>query len=412
MNIGTSGPRGGLLSNYIQCRMDPFTSSSGNGVPDSAMTRRIVVDHHDFCTLTVGASGSFQVRLFPTFPMPLAFKDAAATAPWSGYKVNGIDVSLCTAPCAGTAYNYGWMPMLVFNEWRGWSAGFNLGNCAQEATDPYGAMRARIVSFGVKVYYTGAAATAQGSLTTTSDRSSLRAASNVAQVIGAYNSIVASGVSINPALIGNLDFGATWGQMDSDSIMQRPEVPLRVVPRRLDETRPWVARLQTATILVDSSTTTSVFNLLTTSTSPVAVALYDDAWEIGVMSFNNIGVGSTFQFEVAMCVEYQPAVTSSFDKIAKKPIATVPGEKLIKTEGILSSQPLQSGAGKSVAGKAKQVADAVLDKPKPPKKKAKGKAFTPVTYSTRKPVAIKPASGNAMIREQMMGRPTTTRRGR
>lgn len=359
LRVQRAGFLSGVLPNYIRCRMDPFTTSTtgSSGTPDAAMVNRIVVDHRDYATLTVGTAGSFQVRLFPCLPYPLAFRSLGTDL--AGFSVNGVSVAASTATTAGS--NVGWIPIIIMNEWVTWIAQTS-ASPTTEVAGPYSEVKARIIAFAVKIFYTGAASAASGTITFTADRSVLGGtiSANVATAI--YNA-TAAGTNNSTQSTQKLDFGGTTQLLDANSITERPEVPMRVVPRRLDENKPWLAREQIPWLAVDSSTGNSVFTFTPLTGAIPNIALYDDGWEIGVLNFNGVATGTIFRFETAVCVEYQPVLTSAVAKLTKKPAKVAGAETLTRIESELSKQPIAQSdtkppdVGAIVAGAQQSVAD-------------------------------------------------------
>jgi len=322
------------LYNYMRCRLDPFltTGQGTGGIPDSAMVSRIVVDHRDFATITVGASGTFQMRLMPMLPVPLVMRPSAV----AGFSINGVSIAASTAPLPASG-SFNWFPAVEITEWANWITSASAGITLPTPT-PYAAMKARIVSMAVRCFYTGAASTAAGTITVTADRSNtLPTSQEGLQSITISNSTVAGSTAIN-CYAQRINFGTATPVLDANAVTERSEVQLHVVPRRLDALKPWLDLPQLPVVLVDSSNNA----LLTVDVygQYMGTALYDDGFEQAVLSFNSIPVGATFRFETAVCVEYQPAYTSSVAKLAKKPPTTYDDAIISKTESKLSQLPI------------------------------------------------------------------------
>lgn len=331
----------GILPAYIRCRMDPFSFNLGGaGTPDSALVPRVVVDHRDFANLTIGTSGTCQVRLFPCLPFPLAFKSLGAD--WAGFAINGTSVAAATVSTATTAANYGWMPLIRVGEWANWSDTAAAAAIGVEVPGPYSEAKARIVSLGVKIFYTGAASTAAGTVTVTVDRGVASDVSSSSKNIETWSSSVA-GSTIAPGFFSSVDFGGITPVMDANTITERPEVALRIVPRRLDVAKPWLDRFQVPYYPIEGVSTYPIFTKMVVGTIPL-IGLWDDMWEIPCITFSGVAAGSVYRFETAVCVEYQPMVTSSISKLAKKPGKVVSSDTLDKVEAGLTVQPVATAA--------------------------------------------------------------------
>jgi len=334
MRVSQTRPFTGLLPNYIQCRLNPFgTALSGQGTPDDAMVSRIVVDHRDFCTLTIGADGSCQVRLFPCLPIPLAFKPSAG---WAGYAVNGASLAAITAPTTVAASNTGWYPLINITEWVPWLAAASLAPIS-EVPGPYFEVKARIVALATKVYYTGQASTASGTITFTADRSVCSAFGGTQKSVTIFNQ--GGGTGAVTAYPVTLDFGSVVPTLDASSITERPEAPMRVVPRRADDLMPWIDRTQLPIMPVDAGTGDAVFTANVAGYYPL-IGLYDEGWEIACITFAGVTPGSTFRLETAVCVEYQPMATSTVAKLGKKPSKVAGKDNLSSVNAALSRQPI------------------------------------------------------------------------
>lgn len=383
----------GVYSSYLKCRLDPFTTTAegAGGIPDAAMVSRVVVDHRDFATLTVGTSGAFQVRLMPNIPIPLSMKP---TTGFAAFLVNGVSIAAATVPVTSAASGYGWVPMVTLNEWQSWMT--SATGIITELPGPYSAVKARIVSFGLKVFYTGAASTASGTVTVTADRSVASGLSNVGQagIIQWFSNGAGSGAVTT--FMGRLDFGSITQTLDANSVTERSEVPLRITPRRLDETRPWLDVYQNPVMFTDSTLGVAASNGVFT-TDPVTSngsysALYDDGWEQAVLTFSGVASGSTFRFETAVCVEYQPIYTSSVAKLSKKPDKVVSVDTLSRTEAQLSKQPI--AANQNVQAPVAEITKAVASStntvppPLPPVSKSAYEKFEQM-MNTVNPGALK-----------------------
>jgi hypothetical protein len=346
----------GVLANYVRCRLDPFSTGSGaGGTPDSAMVPRIVVDHRDFGTITCGTSGGFQVRLIPNIPCPLVMKPTGAFA---GFSVNGVSIAACTAPLTVAASNYGWVPVVTLAEWDAWLT-LAAATPAGEIPGPYSAVKARIVSLAVRIYYTGAASTAAGTVTVTADRSVATFPALETTVVIPVNQTTAAGTTNVTTYGSRCDFGTTTPVLDKTTITERSEVPLRVVPRRLDELKPWLDMPQAPYLMHDQGVGSSFINT-DVNARVTCTALYDDNFEQAVITFAGLPTNAPFRFETAVCVEYQPMPTSAVAKLAKKPETTFDSSVISKTEAGLSKQPLAAppGAAPAPATISKEIFDA------------------------------------------------------
>lgn len=235
--------------------------------------------------------------------------------------------------------------MITLSEWADWQAAAGAGGL--EVRGPYQEVKARIVSFGVRFFYTGAAATASGVVTVTADRSVTITPSQTTKSISVAQSTAGAGITSTSSW-ANTDFGTVTPILDAFTVTERPEVPLRVVPRRLDEDKPWLDRYQQPFILTDTATGVSVFATSVSANLPIFNALYDDSWEIGCITFSGAAVGTTYRFETAVCVEYQPVVTSPIAKLSKKPTKIISSDKMKQIEQKVSNKPIATDDGKPV----------------------------------------------------------------
>lgn len=135
------------LKDYLTCRLDPFNSMGGSGIPDASGGKRIVVDHRNFYDVIISSSGGLNMVLLPSPSTPLLVKDISDGTTGGQVTAGGMTATLSSTR-ATIQGGYVGIPNL---DWRP----YVITNPDSQALNPYGAQKFRVVTCACRITYTG-----------------------------------------------------------------------------------------------------------------------------------------------------------------------------------------------------------------------------------------------------------------
>lgn len=332
---------------YIKCRTDPFNAKGGGMIPDGS-GKRVMVDHKLYYDFTATNSGDARILVAPFMPSPVFFKPGVNTA---GMTLNGAAITQATL---GNVLDAAWVPGL-YSEYSNWGGipgtmGFTI---------PYDAVRARIVTQGYKIYYTGQASKAAGTITVqsapmdfgdpTMAQNYIVRCVNSTEVVSYDTTANQNGFNMLPISAPLNDAGLT-----SDTYMTRPESGIVGMLKRQSATNNWcdiyanclavVPEKKIASALTPTSITQTFVgsNSGSLNTSFGGIAFADDSFEahfVKVSGATDGTVGLGFRVEVITCVEYQVPGTSSVSKFLKTPPRASP-QSIAAADAVMNEAPI------------------------------------------------------------------------
>jgi len=341
---------------YINCRLAPFGTMGGTGIPDGSNIRKFVVDYRYFTDITITASCNFAVLATPTIPNSLWYKtDTLNSLKFTDG--NGTVPIFANAGTVGSScYTIndptGWSPLSFPSEFANQPISTWLNNAPVNSTagtitnpaNPYGATKARFITMAHKFYYTGAASNCSGTFTssdvniTTNDGE--QTLNPVAITIpdagfGNYNSSGPSGYT-QPSYAANrvntvpAQFNISTNTMQLSTVTTRLESGVYIAPKHggLDPSvYRWVDVhnmplywLITGTSQTFNSTHYNTFSAvattptITTYLNNGGILAYDNDWSSTLVQIANAQSGFTFRIESVVCVEYQLQQGSPFER--------------------------------------------------------------------------------------------------
>jgi hypothetical protein len=314
------------LSQYVSCRLNPFSAMGSLGIPDDCGYRRIVVDYRAFTDITFSASSQLNILLMPMLPSPVFLKATVDNAVTFTYPSGG-NITIAQG-AANTTYQNGWIPAMIFPELQA-SAGigltpsgsFSAGNLVQVVVpNPYSADKGRLVTMCHRLVYTGTANNCSGTIT----------ASDIPfQIAGVPSSSPFSIIPVSQANVGgtqanyataNININITPGLFSQDTISHRPEIGDVVLAKHSGkyQFKPWY---NTPFHLVNGNTAQSSAEVPFTGFLPSlasgGIMFYDDQWSGTLLTVNGTTAGNTYRLESYFCIEYTPDQGSAFMRLAK-----------------------------------------------------------------------------------------------
>lgn len=316
-------------SMYAKCRLDPFNSSGGMGIPDGIAARKIVIDHRSYTTLAIGGnSTTFDILILPTLP----FQAIIRTPMPQNLSIDG------NFGTDGNANNK-WIPICFPPEYLT-LARINPSNLAA-ANNPYESNSARIVTVGFKLTYIGKPIDASGALLASSCPISFGAPTGVEEgtvPVATYNVATANNyTNVSTRTVEpNVSNSAV-----AESVFNRVDVGLKGVLKTMQPVstvKPWITD---KVVLLDEATGTAFVNRYPNVGGQGiegAMSFYDDRFQPILISASGLGIGTSMLLEVITCIEYFPEPTSTFSRLAKADTKSSP--MTIKTvEQVLGSCP-------------------------------------------------------------------------
>lgn len=308
-----------LINPYIQCRLSPFTASNGLGIPDDTDSKRLVVDHRQITSFRMGNTGAMNIVVAPTIPQIIWFQTPTDTD--TTYTVNGDHPTTHNGdsnlyhPITITQYQN---MLLTRNDTAG---RYNTFPTYLQA------MRARIVTIGFRIIYTGSTMNNSGSIMVNKLGLSIQPPIGNAAEFAVFNGHGGTDLNYNnnQVLIQRTSISKTFDTIVADTV----RVPLRqgiqgVLKHASGDYR-WCDVTDNETYLTSMSYDN--LSLLTQGLDRgpdyisqwPSVQFSDDQWSPASISIRGATEGQTFDLETVYCIEYIPNLESESSSLAKQP---------------------------------------------------------------------------------------------
>jgi hypothetical protein len=306
---------------YLSCRMNPFRSVNGLGIPDGGNQNYLVTDLLCFNDIVCGTTAGFTIQTLTTMP---------STAMIRGNGGAGITDLIID----GTGYNnqVPWFPLGTLTNYRPITQSAGIA-----VQDPFTAANARIVAIGYRLIYTGTANACAGTITVTpnavsiEDFSTVNATSATATPpaitagVTAYHTNNPSGSTVIYAPVStkiySMDFTPATYLYTKDSMTYRPEQGCFIRPtHRSDDFKIQPIRDSPVALVFNgnnASTNAGVDLAGAWSSdregsgngrSPI---FWDNDWTNYSITVSGYTVASTFRWETVFCVEFAPEASSN-----------------------------------------------------------------------------------------------------
>jgi hypothetical protein len=323
---------------FLSCRLNPWMSNSvgmAGGPPDGSGGKRVLVDHRFISTFQFGTTGILNITALPIFPTCLY-----AWAPNSdtSFLING------NHPSAAATSNIPLFPAGVLPEWVGIT--YNAYNTAGQFDQyqPYlQATKARLVTYGVRIIYTGSTMTNSGYIV--ANRQSVSApqgaTSNPVSFTIAGNNGANTVFSSNQVLLSPGNFGSNYNQVANDSFGGRLEFGSYSVLKHNTSTYDWVDVRSNLMFITGGTNSTDAMFMGDDFATPAtlaytsAVSFFDDNWVPISYTINGGQTGQTFNVECIVCIEYEISNTSQIYQIASAPRPENSKEILVTNQAAL-----------------------------------------------------------------------------
>lgn len=313
---------------YACCRLDPFNVRGGAMLPDGSLGKRIVVDHRMYFDIVPTATTKFAMKVIPALPAPLIIKSLSTAA--NSLTVNGVP---CSNSSFGATTDLNWFVPDIFPEYS--IASTTLPQPTGQFVPPvplYSATKARIISQGWKIYYTGQALNAAGTITANNSPVAITDTSiSTTNSLLIYNGATDANVNgYTPNQILNLDLktivqNVSTTQLTNDSVTCRPEGGCVGLLRQSNPVHPFTDYNANPLVLTDenqliSGTNNITFLGLTSSKFNGGLVIWDGAFDpVDIIVTTSGATGISYRVEIVSCVEYLVDPTSSVIKFTADP---------------------------------------------------------------------------------------------
>lgn len=340
---------------YIQCRLTPFDSpANGLGIPDDTDAKRLVVDHRQVTSFVVGSTGAFNIVIAPTLPQVIWYNTIGVGD--TTFKVNGYHPTYQNG-------GVGAFHPICLNQYS------NLLLTRKNAAGNYNsfplylqATRARIVTIGYRIIYTGSTMNNSGSIMVNRLGLSCQPAIPNPATFKVLNDHgpTDEDYNVNQVLVVRTNMQTTF----DSSVAETVRVPLRqgvtgLLKHGSGQYR-WIDVTDNETYL--AATGNDLFGILTqTQDNGVdnikrwpSVTFIDDEWSPAAIAIRGATEGQTFDLETVFCIEYIPNIESDASSIAKQP--PKPAPKVVEKGAELSKDAPLAGAASTFITLAKGAA--------------------------------------------------------
>lgn len=307
------------INPYIQCRLNPFASSNGLGIPDDTDAKRLVVDHRQLTSFRVGNTGSINIVVAPTIPQIVWFQVPTDTD--TTYLVNGDH------PTTHNGDDNVFHPICISQYANQLLTRYDEAGKFNSFPTYLDAMRARIVTIGYRLIYTGSTMNNSGSIMINRLGFSLQPPIPNVAAFSIFNGHGGTDLNYNPGqvMLYRLNISKTFDTIVSDTV----RVPLRqgvqgLLKHASGDYR-WCDVTDNETYIGYS--TYDKAGLLTQGLDRgpdymsqwPSISFADDQWSPAAISIRGATEGQTFDLETVFCIEYIPNLESSAASLSKQP---------------------------------------------------------------------------------------------
>lgn len=307
------------INPYIHCRLNPLESGNSIGIPDQSDAKRLAVDHRQITSFKIGSSGAFNIVISATIPQIIWYQTLAGD---STFQVNGYTPS----NQAGNTNVYFTVPITTYQD---------LTVTRYDAAGQYNnqqvyldANKARIVTVGYRLIYTGSTMNNSGSIMINRQGFSIQPAVGNGGQFTILNGHGSTNLTFNEqqVLVHPSTSSFDFEGMGTDTV----RMPLRQgacgLLKHAGPDYKWCDVTDNETyICMANDDKHSILAQGPTSTGdrfrkwPV-IAFTDTEWSPAAISIRGATQGQTFDIETVYCIEYAPAVTSQAISLAKQPV--------------------------------------------------------------------------------------------
>lgn len=298
---------------YAMCRLNPFkTMGKSIGIPDGSDAKRILMDHRMINTFTVGSSGSVRIAITPCIPSSIW---------WSGdvdTKVNGASYTQNVNDIMRT---------ICQPEWRDLPCTLqDVAGQYDPAMAIFNATKARIVTVGWNLIYTGTSLDNSGGMVVNAQQLTMAEPFPNPALFTVFSSQIGvnKGYNSSQVLTRTLNDKPSFGYANNN---ETGTIALNRgahgILRHSANEYEWcnVANNLSFPAWAHDEKICFLTSQEYATESSIGhwphVAFFDPSWVSTLININGAKQGATFMLDTLYCVEYCPSPSSSVFAIAK-----------------------------------------------------------------------------------------------
>jgi hypothetical protein len=319
-----SGAKKSIKDAYVMCRLNPFHSMGGTGVPDGSQIRRLLVDHRMINTFTFGSSGKIDIAITPSIPNSVWANNGGIGAETTQWQINGVSY------LQNESDSRYFVP-LCQPEWRSQAINRYATTGNYNTIDLiYHSDKFRIVSVGWAITYIGNAMNNSGVMVISNAsvdfspvQPNIAGLTILSSTSGTNPTIGADQIYITSCNLSmdSTNFGVPGPagrsismQMGAHGLLKHSTSDYKYLTVNGYETYPVISGGTTTALLMQtgSSLGTIVGN------TPVQLG-FDPDWDTTLISISGGSVGQSFMLDTIYCIEYCPTPSSQTYPLASQP---------------------------------------------------------------------------------------------
>lgn len=304
---------------YVDCRLNPWSGMKSTGIPDDSDLPRVVIDHRFLTSFTFGNTGNFNILAMPLFPTPLLANVASASD--TTFQINGIH------PTYGAGSGLVYYAAGILPEWANLPVTSYNTTGRIDLCPPYlSAAKARLVTMGVRLIFTGSTMADSGFIKINREQFSAGASSenptafnvvcfDASTTAYSANQVRTMPINLNPDFTKTLPSSYTGKLKDGSYSVLRHNSP------KYD----WVDVADNVNYLCRDDDANNAYIV---PMVPQGTTIYkqlcptqflDDSWSGLSIQITGGTSGQSFNVELICCIEYSPKTSSSVSQLAGQP---------------------------------------------------------------------------------------------
>lgn len=308
------------INPYIHCRLNPLSSGNSTGIPDMSDAKRLAVDHRQITSFKVGSSGTFNIIISATIPQIIWFQTSTGD---STFSVNGWTPT----HQIGSGSLYYCVPLSTYADLN--ITRYNAAGQINTMQVYLAANKARIVTVGYRIIYTGSTMNNSGSIMVNRQGFSIQAPVPNSDTFKIYNGHGPTDLTFNhdQVMVHPTNISFLFDGMGTDTV----RMPLRQgaagLLKHAGPDYKWCDVSDNETYICNPLD--DKHSLLVQGPTSIGdtfkkwpvVSFTDTEWSPAAISIRGATEGQTFDIETVYCIEYAPSVTSQAISLAKQPQA-------------------------------------------------------------------------------------------
>lgn len=333
--VGIAGPvpkpRSNKVSDYMHCRLSPYTHSGRSYIPDGAPARRLTKEIRMYYDVVIGSSGGFIMMGIPELPRGIIFKDLVAN-PDQGVVVGNATLS---GSRQGPNVSGSWYGP-VMPDWAIWAAS---SPAITGTINPWAASKIRIITQAYRIMYTGQSLSCAGTITVSENEFGVNDNYSASQAIvseyGTDSVVDPFTFAAGAILQCPVTIQSSTNTLSSSSVITPVAQGSYFVLGRNSLQTTWTNAEDTF-VLTENKTTAALAYV--NGVSYASSAAWDKNFTPKMAVVSGMTPGTSVRVEMMMCVELEPMIGSSFREFASVPPSAP--QQIVAAEKALSKMPI------------------------------------------------------------------------